>query len=118
MSALIRVVFLLPKKSSALVGHWYSVLAVNIQLLLGSSQLLLELVNVGNLHSVHKRQPLQSMRRSRKLELSMRVSCTTLSVLTVCVCRKSCTTYRPSEDDCSGMKVYFHNVTLGNDLHT
>lgn len=86
MSALIRVVFLLPKKSSALVGHWYSVLAVNIQLLLGSSQLLLELVNVGNLHSVHKRQPLQSMRRSRKLELSMRVSCTTLSVLTVCVC--------------------------------
>lgn len=89
MSALIRVVFLLPKKSSALVGHWYSVLAVNIQLLLGSSQLLLELVNVGNLHSVHKRQPLRSMRRSRKLELSMRVSCGTSSVLTVCVCAEN-----------------------------
>ena len=39
-------------------------------------------------------------------------------MLTVCFCIKSCRTYRPSEDNCSRMKVDFHNVALGNDQHT
>lgn len=58
--------FLLPKKSSALVGHRYPVFSVDIQLLFGGSQLLLELVDVGDLHSVGERQPLRRRKRGRE----------------------------------------------------
>lgn len=50
---------LLSEETSAFVGHWYPVLGVNIKLFFSSSQFLLKLVDVGNLHSVHERQPLQ-----------------------------------------------------------
>ncbi len=58
--------FLLPEESSAFVGHRYPVLSVNIQLFFSRPQLLLKFVNVGNLHSVHERQPLQSKNHGRK----------------------------------------------------
>lgn len=61
-----KVTFLLSKESSAFVGHRYPVLSVNIQLFFSSSQLLLKFVNVGNLHSVHERQPLQSKKHGKK----------------------------------------------------
>ena len=63
--------FLLSKESSAFVRHWNPVLRVDVQLFFSSSQLLLKLVNVGNLHSVHERQPLQHNRHGRRGKVSM-----------------------------------------------
>lgn len=41
-----------------------------------------------------------------------------VQMLIMCLCIKSSTTHRPSEDNRSRMKVDFHYVTLRNDLHT
>lgn len=68
---------LLSEETGAFVGHWYPVLGVNIKLFFSSSQFLLKLVNVGNLHPVHERQPLQSekTREARKRQVSTHICC-------------------------------------------
>lgn len=75
-------VSLLSKEPSAFVGHRNSVLVVNIQLFLSSSELLLKFINVGDLHSVHECQPLQRGRNGGK---EMRISAGYVHILVVCV---------------------------------
>lgn len=58
-----KVRLLLSEESSAFVGHRYSVLSVDIQLLFRRPQLLFKLVDVGHLHLVHERQPLLSKKK-------------------------------------------------------
>lgn len=51
----------LPKEACALVGHRYSVLGVDMELLLCSTQLLLKLVDVGHLHAVRQGESLENI---------------------------------------------------------
>ena len=59
--------FLLSKESGAFVGHWDSVLVVDVKLFLRSSQFFFKLVNVGHLHAVHQGQLLQTQDTQKDL---------------------------------------------------
>lgn len=63
-----KILFLLSKESSAFVRHRYPVLGIDIQFFFSSSELLLKFVNVGHLHSVHERQPLQKQKYIKTMQ--------------------------------------------------